>query len=820
MNYPWVIMVQMSLIWLVAPLAFLLICYGLGLLVSLITQRRMNSAVVVAAGFSLMIIIGSVLAGSARTAHLTPRVIGVLSVLSLIANFAKNRFHKKLDREAVWAGLIAYVGFSLPVAASGKPGWAGWVQLDDNSSWYAIADRLVTAGHSVPSPILTTYDRVLEIYMGGNGFNYGGVQNGLYSYPLGAYVPLGVISKITRVDAAWFFQPFLSLCAAMAAGLFVVILRNRIQNKYFLVGISSFSVMASLMYSYTMWGGIKEIVILVPLVLLALTLIRAIEVDARKDIYIYALIAILGFVFIGGKASIGLMGPIIVVAVLLKISAVNRQWFKYVLLAGGVAGTAIAFYLGTGNSLGKLLVPEIRDNGNLYGPLNLLQAWGIWPAKDFRLPPMVIPLTYSVIFLTISCAMYGIYKSIRCGLWVIPSLFLSCAAVVIYSNIWAGVWLTGKALAVASPIFLLTASVGVFELWNSAYHRRRELHGLERIPLIRTSLALLIIFGVLFSDSLTYRNTWISPYPQLSELIAINEKFAGQGPTLMTEYSPYGARYFLKDLQTESASEVRVHTIPLRDGSQLPKGAAADIDLFANSSIDYFNLLVLRKSGNLSRPPLNYSIAWKGKTYEVWKKNKTKSVIISTFPLGNNFSPGSTPTCNQVKKFLKTRNPGERIITVERAPNFMIDFSVGDLPPKWIPIIAPNGGVQRSGPGAFSRQFSVDRAGTYKFWMAGAFPGKLTIQIDGEQIFKGQAIFEGNPSLSNPLSTKELSLGAHIMTLIYETPWYMPGSAVNYQMGPIYLSQQSAADTKLERVNPKKALLLCQRNLDWIEIVK
>lgn len=820
MNYPLEVMVDMVLIWLLAPLAFLLTCFGLGLSISLVTRRMMNSAVVTSAGFMMVVIIGSLMTGSSTIAHLAPWVIALLGASTLIFFALKYRSRIKIDRQATIAGAIAYTAFSLPVAAYGKPGWGGWVQLDDNSSWYAIADRLMNFGNSVPSPIQSTYDRVLEIYMSGNGFNYGGVENGLYSYPLGAYVPLGIMSKITGIDAAWLFQPLLSMCAALAAGLFVVILRNRVSNNYFLIGISSFSVMASLMYSYVMWGGIKEIVILVPLALLSLTLIRAQDEGARKDLYIYAALAVLGFVFIGGKASVGLVGPIVVVAILLKLWAVNRRWFMYLIGVGVLGVVGIALYVRTGNSLGKLLVPEIRDNGNLYGPLNLLQAWGIWPAKDFRLVPAVLPLTYAAIFLTIAFAIVGIYSSIRRRMWVIPSLFLSCGAVVIYSNIWAGVWLTGKALAVASPIFLLTASTGAYELWNRPYRRRREMVGLQRIPMVYSALSLVVIFGVLLSDSMIYRNTWLSPYPQISELQEIGEEFAGQGPTLMTEYSPYGARYFLRNQQTEAASEVRVRTIELRDGTQVPKGAAADIDLFPSASIDYYNLLVLRKSGNASRPPLNYSLAWSGKTYEVWKKNDTELTIVSSFPLGDIFSAGAKPTCDQVSSFLSTRKPGEKIFTVERAPNLMIDFSVGDLPPKWIPIFAPNGGVQRSGPGEFSREFAVDGAGEYNFWMAGAYPGRLRIQIDGIEVFKGNSIFEGNPSLTNPLMKMPLAAGRHILTLIYETPWYLPGSAVNYQMGPIYVSQQSAAETKIEQINPAKASTLCKRNLDWIAIAK
>ena len=811
-------MTEMILIWLVAPLAFFFICYGVGLSISLITRRPMNSAVVASSGLLLITIIGSVSSGFSSTAKYSAWIIGAIAATCLIGAAIWFRPYFRFDRQASLAGLITYILFSLPVMAYGKPSWAGWVQLDDNSSWYAISDRLMNIGNSVPNPIATTYDRVIEIYMSGNGFNYGGVNNGLYSYPLGAYVPFGVMSKLTNVELAWLFQPFLSICAALAAMLFVIILRKRISNKYFLVGIASFSTMASLMYSYVMWGGIKEIMILVPVTLLALTLIRSMEKGAGKDLLIYPLIAILGFIFIGGKASVGLMAPIIIVAILLKISLINRQWFIYLISGGGLVAVGAAFYLGTGNSLGKLLVPEIRDNGNLYGPLNLLQGMGIWPAKDFRLIPMAVPVTYAVIFLVIGFAIYGIYASVRRGMWVIPSMVFSCVAVVVYSNIWGGVWLTGKALAVASPIFLLAASVGAYELWNRANRARRNLVGWERVPWLQSSLILVVVAGVLFSDVLTYRNTWLAPYPQLSELQEINKKYAGQGPTLMTEYSPYGARYFLKDMATESASELRVHTIPLRDGSQLPKGAAADIDLFANSSIDFFNLLVLRKAGNSSRPPLNYSLEWSGKSYDVWKKNDTKLTIKSTFPIGNNFTPAATPTCPEVVQFLKGRKSGDQVYTVERAPTLMVDFSTGDLPPNWLPIAAPNGGVQRSGPGAFSREFAVNGAGDYSFWLAGSYPGRLQVQVDGLEIFSGSQIYEGNSSLTNPLSTTHLAFGRHVLTLIYQTPWYMPGSAVNYQFGPIYLSTQTAGTSKVEKVSRAGLANLCKRNLDWIAL--
>lgn len=813
-------MTEMLLIWLGAPAVFLLVCYGLGLSIPLITRKPMNSAIVTVTGFLLIVIIGSLTTASARTAPYTAAVIAGLSLVGFAVTGMWFRSYFRIEYNATLAGFIAYVLYSLPVAAYGKPGWAGWVQLDDNSTWYAITDRLMTIGHSVPPVIATTYDRVIQIYMGGHAFNDVGVNNGAVNYPLGAYVPYGVMSKISHVDLAWAFQPFLSVCAGLAAMLIALILRGRVRSKFSLIAMSVFSVMASLIFSYAMWGGIKEIVVLAPLLFFAFTLFAALEVGMSRALLTYPAISIAALLFIGGKASAGLVAPILVIAFLAKITRLNRKMILGILSAIGVLVIGAAFYLGTGKSLGNIFVPEVRDNGNLYGPLNLLHIMGIWPSKDFRLPPYIAPLTYLVIFTAIGFAVFGIYIHIRRRSWVLPSLIASCAAVVAYSNIWGGIWLTGKALAVASPIFLLASVIGAYEIWSKANRRRRNRSKLERIPWIQTSLVALVVIGVLLSDSLTYRNTWLSPYPQLKELQTIGKLFAGHGPLLMTEYSPYGARYFLRNTAAESASELRVHPIALRDGSQLPKGAAADIDLFDNASLDYFNLLVLRKSANASRPPLNFDLVWSGDTYEVWKKNDTKLTIDKTLILGTNFTPATPPSCADVDAFVAQRTKGDHVYTVERAKDYVIDFSVGDLPLKWLPIAAPNGGVERVGSGGIARDFIVDTNQDYEMWLAGAYPGHLTVQVDFEDVFSGSSMFEGNPSLTNPLGKIYLSAGRHTLTLTYDTPWLTPGSDVNYKFGPIYLSTQTAGGAKVEKVANADIPKLCTRNLDWIALAK
>ena len=87
--------------------------------------------------------------------------------------------------------------------------------------------------------------------------------------------------------------------------------------------------------------------------------------------------------------------------------------------------------------------------------------------------------------------------------------------------------------------------------------------------------------GVLWSNALAYHAVWLAPEPALAELNSIGNRFAGEGPTLMTEYEPYGVRHFLR---TDGPGIGKVSSgdwlIPLLDGRSVPKGGYADLDQF------------------------------------------------------------------------------------------------------------------------------------------------------------------------------------------------------------------------------------------------
>ncbi len=155
---------------------------------------------------------------------------------------------------------------------------------------------------------------------------------------------------------------------------------------------------------------------------------------------------------------------------------------------------------------------------------------------------------------------------------------------------------------------------------------------------------------MLWSNALAYANVWLAPRSQLTELETIGKTFAGDGPTLMTEYQPYGVRHFLRALDPEGASERRARPVLLQTGGELAKGSSADIDAFELGSVLVYRTLVLRTSPVSSRPPSVYQPVWEGRYYEVWQRPEAGQTILEHLSLGTPIEPDGIPACSEVTR--------------------------------------------------------------------------------------------------------------------------------------------------------------------------
>ena len=202
-------------------------------------------------------------------------------------------------------------------------------------------------------------------------------------------------------------------------------------------------------------------------------------------------------------------------------------------------------------------------------------------------------------------------------------------------------WVDGKALATASPAILLAGMAGACAI----FERGRRVEA--------AVLVLAIGGGVMWSNVLAYHGVWLAPRAQLAELASIGDRFAGDGPTLMTEYQPYGMRHFLRRMDPEATSELRTRVDPLLDGRPLVKGEYADLDRFQLGAILAYKWLVLRHSPTESRPPSNYRRVWTGRYYEVWQQVGSPSTIRKHLRLGNTVQPGGVARCSTVMRMAK-----------------------------------------------------------------------------------------------------------------------------------------------------------------------
>src|SRR5207302_1104589 len=213
------------------------------------------------------------------------------------------------------------------------------------------------------------------------------------------------------------------------------------------------------------------------------------------------------------------------------------------------------------------------------------------------------------------------------------TLVVGCSIVTSVGSPWVG----GKALATASPAFVLVALGGAAAI----FQRGRRVEA--------AVLAAAIAGGVLWSNALAYHAVWLAPRSQLSELEQIGKHFGGQGPTLMTEYQPYGVRHFLRRMDPEGASELRRRAVLLRSGGMLQKGAYADIDDFQLDGVLVYRTLVLDRSPVASRPPSVYRLVWSGRYYEVWQRPEPPDVrILAHLSFGNGLQAVATPSCSDI----------------------------------------------------------------------------------------------------------------------------------------------------------------------------
>ena len=800
--------------WILLPLVLALLSLGCGLLLEMVSGMRLPGPLLLPGGFIVL----SLAAYFAHMTDVTARLQAPLVIVLALTGYGLSRPWSRfqLDRWLTGAAAGVYAVFGAPVLFSGLATFTGYIKLDDTATYMAMLDRASAHAYNVSGLHNSTYKAVLH---------YGYV----FGYPLGSLLPLDVGQTIVRVDPLWLWQPYLTFLAVLIAlGLYQLV-SGLVESRPLRACVAFFGAQAALMYGYAAWGGVKEL-FLPGVVLFAACLVpRLRDGTPRQAIPLAAAsAAVISGLSVGGGIWIL---PVLAVGLTLlllnrPIDIVGATIGVYVVTAGVLSIPILSVGLRRLFHIGKFLKGPGGETGNIVRPLSWWQLFGIWPSGDFRDLPASPTITHLLAVLVALAALFAVVVAWRRGRWeVVAALATAVFACLIYVE-RASPWVAGKALASSSPLMLGVSLAGVAVLIEGA--RRVEVGGV--------ALALLVVLAgaVLWSNFMQYHAVLLAPSPRLMELEHIGHKYSGQGPALLTEFEPYSARHFLRGLDGEATTELRVHENCLRKGSPLPDpksppgcpegpfGTSPNVDEIKLDQLLKYRTLITRRSGIESRPPSAFRRWWQGRYYDVWKRRSDSSTIIDHLSLGSRWQPAAVPECSAVMNLAhRAAAVGGFLATVVRPPAIVIEGSGRtELPKQWYKY-GQTPDLFRA-TNAYSRvfDFKVPSRGRYDVWVGGSFSSTLTMYLDRKKVGEQSNQTEW-PGTFLPFGSAVLTRGTHTIGIFHAGPGLAPGSAANqpFGVGPFVVAQETDTNS-VSYVQPNKARSLCGRSLDWVEALR
>ncbi len=783
--------------WVVFPIVLVALCLGCGLLLEACVGRRLPGLLLAPAGFVVLVVLTAILTSRGETASLaTPAV-----VLAAIAGAALAFPWKgwKLDGWALAAALGAFAVYAAPVVLSGHPTFTGYIKLDDTATWMAFVDRVIDHGRDLSGLEPSSYQTTLAV-------------NIPAGYPVGAFLPLGVGTKLTGTDVAWLVQPYMATMAGLLALSTYWLAQSLVESRLLRALVAFGTAQSALLFAYSLWGGIKEVAVALAIAVLAAVTPAVVRAGARWRDTLPAALAVTALLTMVGFGAVVWVAPILGLAAIALWRARSLRTvleLAWPLIVVAVVLAIPALFAAGAFSPTQGGLTNANELGNLVGPLSIFQFVGVWPSGDFRLDPENMSLTAYLIGLAVITAIAGVALAWRRHAWE-PLLYaagagLGSLAVFLYSSPWVG----AKALASGSPAVLLLA------LGGAAVFAAR----VERV--LGTTLLALILGGVLWSNALGYHDVSLAPYNQLRELESIGEEFAGEGPTLMTEYQPYGVRHFLRATDAEGASELRYRPVPLVEGGELEKGEWGDTDQITLPALLTYRTLVLRRNPGQSRPPSVYERVRHGDYYDVWQRPLvTSDAVVEHLPLGDFEEPGGVPDCTEVQRLAGLAGPGGDLAAPLRLPNVSASLSDSTHPEDWIPTEAGSPDLIPHGAGAARLEVEVPHDGRYGFYLQGSVRNRLALVLDGVEIGSvEQQLNESRQFLF--FGTALLGAGTHDVELVLDGQSLAPGSGGPPEpIGPLVLAPVANENPSVRTVPVSQAQSLCGKNLDWVEALR
>lgn len=733
--------------WLVVPVLLCLLIAGCGLLAEWLLGR-LPGLLVPAAGVAVLMVTGAALTTWDATAELAVPAAVALA----LAGFALGR--ERLRDVRPWAAAAAAGAFALlaaPSLLSGQGSIAGYVALDDTATWLALTAHVMESGRDLSGLAPSSHQLTLQVWLGSG-------------YPTGAFMPLGIGSRLAGSDPLLAYTAVIALYGAVAALGLAAAVSGLVKSLRLAAVCGLLGVQASMFYGYAQMGGIKEAAVV--------ALLPAAAVAAVSGLFAPACLLAAALAVVLGLPGLVWVLPVLALALL-------RGPFD----VRGIAALALGAVplMATLNFADQALqstggLRNTDDLGNLPGPLSPLQALGLWPAGDFRVDPDPRGLAIALALLAGAGAVAAVLRALERRKPGVPALAGVALAGAVPALLVGSAWVDAKVYAIVSPLLLAAAAA-----WVASSGSR-----------VRAAGGAVLVAAIAWSTLAVWRDVRVAPRERLAELAGVADRLGDRGPALLLDFDAYGSRYLLRRAEVEGATDLRHRRVERRDGTLFTERGNAEIDEIAPESLVVYDALVRRATPTGSRPPAAFRRTFGGEHWELWERGGEGA--IARLPLGDGLIPASVPACPDVRALAQTEGAGELVALPRTRPVLLEMSEQADLE---IPV-----------------------TGRWRVWVGGSLRRELEARVDGrsagtrrhELAHAGQWMRFG---------ALPLSRGIHRLTLDVERR-LRPGAGGEHlqaPLGPVALTLEE--DAALSRVPVADYRRLCDgTTYDWIEAVR
>lgn len=792
--------------WLIYPTILAVLAWGSGLVLARLAGGAVPRSLVVPAGFATLTVAGVVLTYLDATAEFTAPAFVVLAVVGFALAL---RARPRMSRSWLWpfvAALVPFLAIAAPVLVTGQPGFTGYARIVDIGFQLSLAQQFVTDGRSIPVPAMSSFDQLIGRTLGAG-------------YPGGAQAVLGATAQVAGLDPIWAWQPFLAFSGAMLGLALWFLLGEAIPWRPGRAIAAGVSAQPTILYAYTLTGGIKEVAAAALVALTAALLVSPRPHDAPVRAALPAFVAIMAGLAV---FSLGVVPWIVVLlAVVLgprllrarRLPRPSPRAAALALVALAVVGVPIA--LATAKLAPVIASGGPPDLGNLAASVPPWAAIGPWLTPDHRYPLDVAGTLAPTAVLAAVVLMLAILGLARAwargdtGLLAIGAAGATGLAVVVA---FASAWAELKAITTTAPLCVALAFAGA-----------AALRGTWLRIAVGLAAGALVAVAVLAGNALQYRNASLAPYERLAELERIAERFEDDGPALLPMYEEL-AEYLLREVPAVGLVN------PLEEGFALREAVAEgdeiafarDLDAFVLEELERYRLVVTRRDPTASRPPADFVLRARAAHYAVWERAPGAPRVVFHQPLGPRFGERSAAVCEAVFQRLDALGPRARMAYAP-APDAEA-FTAASASSQW----APGDGSfwLGRGPGRLAYEVEVAQDGRYGLWVRGSFGREVTVMVDGREV--GSLRWRGNyPQQAEPVARLELEAGEHSVEIVRGGGSFLAGTGnevggegTTTRVGPVIIAP-AGPPAEVHSATGAEARELCASDArwDWVEVL-